>query len=101
MAYNAQFPTVMVVNTITKRLLAVGALPVSLLLASCETTQTTQPGTVGVDRQQHFLLSSNEVNNAATLAYQDVVKKAASQGALNRDPAQTERVRGIAQRLAA
>ena len=72
-----------------------------LVVAACETTQTTQPGAVGVDRQQRFLISAGEVNKAATLAYQDEIKKAASKNALNRDAAQVARVRNIAQRLAA
>src|SRR5262249_1165058 len=85
-------------KAITKRLLAAAVL---LLVTACETTQTTQPGVVGVDRKQHFLLSADDVNKASSLAYQDVVKQAASKNALDRDPAQVARVRGIAQRLAA
>ena len=73
----------------------------AVMLVSCAPVQTTQPGAVGVDRQQRFLISANEVNKAATLAYQEEMKKAAAKNALNRDAAQVARVRGIAQRLAA
>ena len=45
-------------------LLAVFVL-LSLTLAGCETVQTTQPGTVGVDRKQSMMLSSAEVDKAA------------------------------------
>ncbi|HSE01682.1 MAG TPA: M48 family peptidase, partial [Burkholderiales bacterium] len=48
----------------------------TLTLASCETVQTTQPGAVGVDRKQQFLLSSAEVDKSAAMAYQQELKKA-------------------------
>src|SRR5262245_39576545 len=84
-----------------KKLLFVVAVPAMVIVAACETTQTTQPGTVGVDRQQRFLVSAQEIHKAATLAYADEMKKASAKGALNRDAAQVNRVRAIAQRLAA
>jgi predicted Zn-dependent protease len=85
----------------TLRALGLAALiPASFVLVSCETIETTQPGVVGVDRTQRFLISANEMNQAASLAYQQEMKSAASKGALNRDASQTARVRGIAQRLA-
>jgi predicted Zn-dependent protease len=74
---------------------------VAAMLASCETVQTTQPGVVGVERKQTMLLSSGQVNRSAVLAYQQELKKAAARNALNRDPQQVARVRGIAQRLIA
>src|SRR5262245_31388881 len=86
-------------KTSWKRLLIVAAAP--LALAACETVDTTQPGVVGVDRDQRFLVSANEINQAATLAYKDEMQKAAAKGALNRDAAQVARVRNIAKRLAA
>jgi predicted Zn-dependent protease len=76
-----------------------GLLICALALTSCQTVQTTQPGAVGVDRQQSMLLSSNRVNQSAALAYQQEMKKAAGKNALNRDAAQVARVRTIAQRL--
>ncbi len=71
----------------------------TVALASCQTVQTTQPGTVGVDRRQAMLLSADQVNRSASLAYQQEIRKAAGKGALNRNPAQVARVRAIAQRL--
>ena len=71
----------------------------ALALASCETVQTTQPGAVGVERQQSMLLSSAQVDKSAVQAYQQEMKKAAGKNALDRDAAQVARVKAIAQRL--
>ena len=70
-----------------------------LLLAACETVRTTQPGVVGVDRPQSMMVSSAQVNASAAKAYQQLVAGAGEKGQVNRDPAQVERVRRIAQRL--
>lgn len=75
------------------------ALLATLALAACETVQTTQPGTVGVDRKQSMLLSAAEVDKSAALAYQQELKKAAGKKTLNRDSAQVARVRVMALRL--
>jgi len=71
----------------------------ALALASCQTVQTTQPGAVGVGRQQAMLLSAGEVDKSAVQAYQQEMKKAAGKNTLNRDAGQVARVRTIAQRL--
>jgi predicted Zn-dependent protease len=68
-------------------------------LVACKTVQTTDPGTVGVDRKQSMLLSEGSVNRSASLAYQQEMKKAAGKNLLNRNPAQVARVRAVAQRL--
>jgi predicted Zn-dependent protease len=67
--------------------------------AGCQTVQTTQPGAVGIERKQSMLLSSAEVNASASQAYQQLVAGAAKKGQVNADPAQTARVRAIANRL--
>jgi len=81
-----------------------GRLTLSLLavaaLASCQTVQTTQPGAVGVERQQTMLVSSADINKSAVQAYRQEMKKAAAKGALNRNAAQVARVRVVAIRLA-
>ena len=69
------------------------------VLAACLTTQTTSGGAVGVDRSQFVLVSSAEVDAAATKAYADVIAKAQKEGKLNQDPKQVARVRAIANRL--
>ena len=74
-------------------------LPAVLLLAACQTVQTTQSGTVGVDRKQSMILSSAEVNRAAEQSYQQTMQDAARKGTLNRNPAQVQRVRAVAGRL--
>lgn len=72
---------------------------ISVLLAGCQSVQTTRPGVVGVERQQSMLVSSNTVNHGAENAYGKVLAEAQKKGQLNRDSAQLERVRAVAQRL--
>lgn len=71
----------------------------TLLLAGCQSVQTTQPGAVGVDRQQSMLVSSSAVNKSSSDAYRKVIGEAQQKGQLNRDAAQVARVRAIAARL--
>lgn len=77
--------------------LLVAGLAIIGLLAAC--ASTTQEGTVGVRRSQFLVVSSNEMNQGAIQAYSEVLKEAQGKGALNRDAAQTARVRAIANRL--
>ncbi len=85
--------------TLTRARMLTLAMLAALALASCQTVQTTQPGAVGVERQQSMLLSSAQVDKSAAQAYQQEMKKAAGKNALNRDAAQVARVKAIAQRL--
>jgi len=73
----------------------------SLAVVGCQTVQTTRGGQVGVDRPQRMssLVSAAEVESAARQQYSQIIAEAQKKGALNRDAAQTERVRRIAQRL--
>ena len=89
-------------NVMSKRYFIVRAAllaAAAVALASCETVQTTQPGAVGVERQQSMLLSAGQVDKSAVQAYQQEMKKAAAKNLLNRDAAQVTRVKTIAQRL--
>jgi predicted Zn-dependent protease len=64
--------------------------------------QTTRGGEVGVDRPQKmsiFTPSAEQVDATARQQYLQVTRAAGKKGALNHDPAQTARVRHIAQRL--
>ncbi len=79
-----------------RRLFFIGSLSA---VVACQTVQTTQPGVVGVDRQQSMLVSSAQVNASAEKAYQQLVTGATKKGQVNREPGQVERVRGIALRL--
>ena len=75
------------------------AMLATLVLASCQTVQTTQPGAVGVERQQSMLLSASQVDKSAVQAYQQEMKKASAKNLLNHDAAQVTRVKTVAQRL--
>lgn len=83
-------------NVILKRLLLTATM---LTLVACETVQTTQSGVVGVDRQQRMAVSSQEIEQAATKQYAELMAEERKKGNLNRNPAQVERVRAIANRL--
>ena len=69
------------------------------VLTGCQTVQTTQPGVVGVDRQQRMLISSADMERGSAEAYQKMMQEAQKKGALNRNAAHVERVRRIAGRL--
>ena len=81
------------------RILLAAALIVPL--SACKTVRTTQGGAVGVDRQQTMssLVSAKQLEQGALTAYRQEISKANQKGQLNRDNAQTTRVRAIAQRL--
>lgn len=74
-------------------------LAAALGLGACKTVQTTEPGTVGVDRKQTMMLASSTVNREAGKAYLQALGESGKKNQLNRDPAQVSRVRAIAQRL--
>ena len=82
------------------KLLLLTAASAALLMA-CAPVSTTSAGAVGVDRKQYFLVSEEQVEQAATIAYAQETQKAVQKSALNADRAQTERVRHIANRLIA
>jgi predicted Zn-dependent protease len=77
------------------------ALSVTAIGVGCQTVQTTQPGTVGVDRKQTVspLVNRAQLTSQAALQYQQVISEASKKSELNKDAAQTARVRRIAQRL--
>jgi predicted Zn-dependent protease len=70
-----------------------------LILGGCETVQTTQSGAVGVEREQRMAVSSQEIDATAGKQYAQVMAEAAQKGILNRNSAQVNRVRTIANRL--
>lgn len=73
----------------------------ALVLTACETVSTTQPGVVGIERQQRFIVSGDEVNQAAAAEYSKVVAAARQKGTLDRDSTLVNRVRSVASRLIA
>ena len=71
-----------------------------VLLAGCETVQTTQHTAVGLEqRKQHMLVSEQDVDQSSAQAYQQVLGQAQKQGALDRDAAALQRVKAIVGRL--
>jgi predicted Zn-dependent protease len=67
------------------------------LAVACATT--TEKGAVGIERRQLLLVSTEEMNQGAALAYQKMLGQARGKGAVNRDPEQVARVRAIAARI--
>ncbi len=84
---------------ILKRVLVAATVAALVSLSACETVQTTQPGTVGVQRKQRMMVSEQEVEQGAAQAYAEEKKKAQAEGKLNSSSALTSRVRNISQRL--
>ena len=81
-----------------KQLVATALLASSvLLLGGC--ASTTQPGAVGAERSQLLLVSSEDMDKMSAQSYAKLRNEAASKGALNTDPALTQRVRSVATRL--
>ena len=80
---------------------AVAGWLLAIGLSACQSVQTTQGGAVGVDRPQMMsaLVSETELREGARQAYREELAKEQQKGALNADPAMTQRVRGIAGRL--
>jgi predicted Zn-dependent protease len=69
------------------------------VLHGCQTVDTTQPGVVGVDRDQRMFVSAEQINGASEKAYQQVLAEAQKQGALDRDPVAVQRLKTVAGRL--
>jgi predicted Zn-dependent protease len=84
-------------NLSIRTLAAAGAS--ALAIAGCASVKTTQSGAVGVDRSQAMLVSSAEIDKAASQQYAKTIATAQQKGLLDRDPAQVQRVRTIANRL--
>lgn len=79
----------------------VGLIALALTAVACETVQTTQPGAVGVTREQRVssAVSAKEIEAAADKQYDQMMAQAQQKGLLNRNPQQVQRVKVIAQRL--
>lgn len=69
----------------------------ALTLGGCQTT--TSGGSVGEDRKQLMLVSSQELDQIAAQGYNKLKADAAAKGALNTDRAMLQRVRAIAARI--
>jgi predicted Zn-dependent protease len=74
-------------------------LAAAAVFTACQTVQTTNPGVVGVTREQHFLVSDAQMQSAAAQAYQEQLQAAGAKNVLNKDAQLTARVRKIASDL--
>lgn len=83
--------------------LVVSALSAALLLAGCQSVNTTSGGAVGVERKQYMfsMLSSQEVDQMYAQSYQKTVGEASSKGVLDKTSPEAKRVQAIANRLIA
>ena len=82
-----------------KRVFVALTAAVLLMASACETVKTTESGAVGVNRKQRMLVSEEEVEKGAQLAYAQEKQKAQAEGKLNANSALTSRVRNVSQRL--
>ena len=80
------------------RMLLVGAVAAALL-SGCQSVDTTQPGVVGVDRDQRMMVSAEEVNAGSAKAYAQMMGEAQKKGVLDKDPAMVKRVQEVTKRL--
>ena len=69
------------------------------LLSGCQSVETTEGGTVGVERKQMMAVSSEEVNAGSAKAYTQMMAEAQKKGILDKDPATVKRVQNITKRL--
>lgn len=71
----------------------------AVLATACQTVQTTQPGAIGVERKQMMLVSAQEIDAGAKVAYDQELQKARAAGDLNNDSKAYQRVQAITRRL--
>lgn len=70
-------------------------------VVGCQSVQTTQPGVVGVSREQRVspLINPAQLNQQAAVQYRQTLAAAQKQQNLNKDAAVVKRVRQIADRI--
>lgn len=88
-------------QSMTRRVFAAGLIAAAVTLGGCAAVQTTDSGTVGVDRKQYMsgMVSEAALQQEANQQYTTLLAQAKAQGALDRNAAQTKRVQAISQRL--
>lgn len=64
--------------------LAMPALIAGSITAACQTVQTTQAGAVGVQRSQLMMVSAQEIEQASSQQYQEMLAEARRKNALDR-----------------
>ena len=80
-----------------KKLVLLVSIFIGVVFSGC--ASTTQGGVVGANRTQLFVVSEEAMNQSATLAYADTLKKANASKTLNTDKKQTDRVKNISTKL--
>lgn len=85
------------------KIFVVGALGAALLLAGCQSVNTTSGGAVGVERKQYMfsMLSTDEVNQMYAQSYQKTVGEANTKGVLDKTSNDAKRIQMISDRLIA
>jgi predicted Zn-dependent protease len=88
-------------NSGLRRVFGPFVLGAALSLSACQSVNTTSGGTVGIDRQQRMssMVSESSLRESAVKAYAQTLGEEKQKGALNADPAMTQRVRNIAARI--
>lgn len=84
-----------------RRVAAAGAVSALTLLGACAAVQTTDSGTVGVERKQYMssMVSEDALQQEAAQQYSSLISQARTQGALDTNSTQTARVKAISQKL--
>lgn len=84
-----------------RRFVFTGLLAAALVSGGCASVQTTGAGAVGIERKQYMsgLVSEQALQQEAAKQYAAMMGQARTQGALDSNAAQTQRVRTITQRL--
>jgi len=77
----------------------ISAAAAAALLPGCQSVDTTEGGTVGVDREQRMMVSAKEVDASSQQAYAQMMAEAKKKGVLDKDAAMLKRVQDITQRL--
>ncbi|MBQ3674326.1 MAG: M48 family metallopeptidase [Campylobacter sp.] len=80
-----------------KKLVLLVSIFIGVIFLGC--ASTTQGGVVGANRTQLLVVSEEAMNQSATLAYADTLKKANASKTLNTDKKQTDRVKNISTKL--
>ncbi|CAM4101304.1 M48 family metallopeptidase [Bordetella muralis] len=90
-------------RTVWRKLLGAIAVAGTMAVTGCASVQTTQSGTVGVERTQYMssMVPEKELEQEANQQYSDLIQQAKAQGALDRNADQVSRVRAISKRLIA
>ncbi|MBF6617325.1 M48 family metallopeptidase [Pollutimonas thiosulfatoxidans] len=88
---------------LSRRFVSGAVLAAATALGGCAAVQTTDSGTVGVDRKQYMsgMVSEQALQQEAAQQYSSLLSEAKAKGALDRDAAQTQRVQAIARKLIA